>query len=295
MSITAPVMVRYATSRKNLPSRIESGQPDLYTKLRRDTANAVALHRQLAGPDGVGLPWIPLKGYRDLIGNFLCEGLITESEAKSLASGFGKLCERLFHSEEETRNWYSAAVDYQSLSAAVIDMIHSERRQGTFYASNKKAQSEINRILDRSEKKIETKFEMMSRAAGFLRELKNDARSKGAQAGDRPTADEIRKALEVFCRLAQGELLKSIAHVEVGSVIDEAASKKNYNSLHKLKERFAGRLADAIHTRFGLKIDAISYKHIAEVTRDWPGVDLSRDLPALKEAARLGLPGTKIS
>ena len=221
--------------------------------------------------------------------------LIEAAEAKSLARALEELCGVLLEIEERAGKWtISRPPDYPRLATEFLDAVHTARERGDFRVKNEAAQAKTDKLLVSSERGAKAKFEQMRGAADFLRILANEARSKGGKAGDRSTDEEVRKALRVFHRLANGEILKGIAQVAIDDQVDDAQSLKQYKLLERLTKRFGQRVAKAVFGEYGPNIRSLDYDHLFYALRGWPGLDRRQDRLALMEAARQGLPKVRL-
>src|SRR5208282_4548260 len=106
--------------------------------------------------------------------------------------------------------------------------------------------------------------------------LGNSCRSEGKPRGDTARADENRRMLAVFLRLAQGSTLKQVAIDIVGGKHFE----KQQRSLSVLTKRFSRRVYSAVCSRYGgvsknfLQHD-IAARYLSSLfgsIEKWPGV-----------------------
>lgn len=289
MAVAFPVLVRRAASKSDLPRQPQPSAPDPRAQQRRKAFEALYTHRRLMNPNGAGHPMVRIKGYNWFVYELLQAALIDQPEAASLAEGLRKLCVELLKIEERATDWTPMRpLDYSKLSQQFAEAASSARQEKAFRVSSAKAQLKIDKFLEDSEKCVRDNFRTMRQAAEFLRELGNEAKRKGFPAGDRSTAKQTRRAIEIFRGLASGKSVKEIA-------VDEAGEdyERRLRSLSVTIRRFEKRVAKAVYDRFGPKVPSLNYLYLVHALDNWPEIDRRRDRDALLEAARRALPNVK--
>jgi len=232
---------------------------------------------------------VQLKGFEWFVYELLETGLIAQSESARLSGSLQGLRITLLNIEERADAWSPMhPLNYSSLADEFTEAVIYARREGAFRVSKVVAQAKIDHYLEGSERCLRKNFDRMRQAAEFLRDLGNEAKRKGSQAGDRPTEKETRRAIEIFRALANGQSLKDIAVAEAGENYEPRV-----RSLSVTAARFEKRIAKAVHHRFGPKVPSLNYLYLLHALEDWPEVDRRKDRDALLEAARRGLPNVK--
>jgi len=238
--------VRRANSRGALSERVEQDPPDYFLSLKQQAFNAIAEARNRV---------------RNKMGFYTPEQV---KETRSFLHLLGK----------EARSIRG----HRGVNARLIEYV----LQGDFNLFKQAAFLAIDearsRIINQSQRDTSPDVED---AKGFLRTLRNEARSIGTPLGDKVRPRENQKMLRVFCKLSKGKSLKQIAIEEKGPDNYE----REMRALSVLTKRFSERVYKAVHPRCGLdekgQIPAgfLCYKkswnylssYFASIRR-WPGV-----------------------
>lgn len=291
MSASFPVFVRRASDRSLLPQQLTSAPPEPLAQLRRKAYDALFTHRHLLDPTDAGHPMVPLKGFEWFFNDLVGTRKIEHCETARVYNGLRKLFEELSTVEERAAAWTPMQpLDYSHLADQFTEATDSARRDGAFRVSNIDAQAKIDRYLEASKRCLRNNFDRMRQAADFLRDVRNEAKRKGSPVGDRSTAKQTRRAIEIFRGLASGKSLKEIA-------VDEAGEdyERRLRSLSVTVSRFEKRIAKAVHARFGPNLPSLNYLYLLHALENWLEIDRRKDRDALLEAARRGLPNVKFS
>ena len=118
----------------------------------------------------------------------------------------------------------------------------------------------------------------------FLRELIKAARATGKGAGDKATAEENRRMVDVLKRLSAGATVKQIAIDQRGA----GGFEKRERSLSVLLDRFCKRVVQALRQTFGPHSTGWKVAHLRYALRDWPGISFPDDACTLLYAAKRG-------
>jgi hypothetical protein len=244
-SSTFPVLVRRARSEEEL-SHAPKLSNDAFLKLRQQAFAAVAEARQI-----INDPW----------NHSRCpdEPLTVDSIDEEI---------RLVH-------------EAQQLNAGKPVNVLSDKqviaRRKTFKALRIKKNEHAKLAFEDRQRKVEI-------ARDFLKHLVNEARSEGGSSGDKATASENRKILDILARLANGKALKEI-------VIDQYGTQdydKKDRSLNVQVKRFCNRVGEALcefcEYRSGTDPARLSDAYVRHVVRDWPGVVFPKDSRAFRHA-----------
>ena len=134
----------------------------------------------------------------------------------------------------------------------------------------------------------------MDQAKEFLHELRKEARAKGKRRGDKATADENRKALDTLSKLCLGKSLKNIAIEETAKPDGTTGNYAKREKLLRMRvKRMSRRVCEAVRKTYGcvpnglLTQSALSDAYLAHPFRKWPGVQMPRDLHAIRKALNL--------
>jgi hypothetical protein len=137
----------------------------------------------------------------------------------------------------------------------------------------------------------------MEQAKDFLHELRKVARAKGQRRGDTATEAGNRRALDTLSKLCLGKSLRNIAIEETAKPDGTAGNYAKREKLLSMRvKRMSKRVCEAVRSTYGsvpkglLTQSALSDAYLAHPFRKWPGVQMPRDLRAIREALKLNHP-----